>query len=272
VLLAAAAALAALPPLAHASITIGQVGNATASSCDAGSDLMEPTVPLGNPYVAPGVGTITSWAMSAVGPAGQQLTMKMYRKVADPLTYQAVGHAGPETLIPGSLNTFPASVRVKPGDVLGFHTVTDNSKCAFPATGATLLAASQDVADGGSAAFNTVSEDFSLNIQATFVPDNVFTGAPKVKRNRKKGTATITVNLPNPGELTGSGGGAKVATAITSKSVPAAGPAKLKVKAKGSKLRALSQSGKVVLKLKLTYVPTGGDPHTEKLKVKLLKR
>jgi hypothetical protein len=258
-------AVAASP--AAASVTIGQVGNAIGSSCDSGIELVEPTVPLGNPYVAPGVGTITSWAMNATGPAGQQLTMKMYRKVADPSTYQVVGHAGPQTLTPGSLNTFPASVRVQPGDVLGFRTVTNNSKCAFQLVGTTLLLTNQDLADGGSAAFDPITEDASLNIQATFVPDNAFTGKPKVKRNKKNGTATVTVNLPNPGTLSASGGGAKISKAKTVQ----AGANKLKVKAKGLKKRQLSQNGKVGLSLSVIYTPTGGDPHQQKIKLKLLK-
>ena len=252
---------------AGAAVTIGQVGNAAGSACDAGIDLTEPTVPLGNSYVAPGVGTITSWAMNASGPAGQQLTMKMYRKVADPSTYQVVGHAGPETLTPGSLNTFPASVPVKPGDVLGFRTVTNNSKCAFQLPGTTLLFTNQDLADGSSAAFDTLSENASLNVQATFVPDNAFTGKPKVKRNKKNGTATVTINLPNPGTLSASGGGAKISKAKT----VLAGASKLKVKAKGLKKRQLSQNGKVGLSLSVIYTPTGGDPHQQKIKLKLLK-
>src|SRR3954453_19573405 len=109
---------------ASATVTIGQVGDAAGSSCDPNFDALEPTPPSGNPYVAPGVGTITSWSMRAAGPVGQQLTMKIFRKVREPSTYQVVGHAGPQTLTPGSLNTFPANIRVQAGDALGFHNVT----------------------------------------------------------------------------------------------------------------------------------------------------
>src|SRR5690349_8900883 len=129
--------LAAAAP-ASAAVTIGQVADPTSSDCDPNLDALEPTVPSGTSYVAPGVGTITSWSMRAVPPAGQQLTMKMFRKVGDPSTYQVVGHAGPQTLTPGSLNTFPANIRVQAGDVLGLHTVTAGSRCAFEAPGATL--------------------------------------------------------------------------------------------------------------------------------------
>jgi hypothetical protein len=256
--------LAAAP--AGASVTIGQLGAAAGSSCDIGIDIFEPVPPSGNPYVAPGVGTITSWSMAAIAPTGQQLTMKMFRKVGEPSRYQVVGHAGPETLTPGSVNTFPANIRVQAGDALGFRTVTDGTKCAFEAPGANLFFAPDDLADGASADFEVAAEDFSLNIQAAFNPDNTFRLA-KTKRNRHKGNATLTFDLPNPGTISGSGGGAKVAKSKT----VAAGKAKLKVKARGLKSRTLNSDGKVKLKLQVIYTPTGGDPKAKKLKVKLLK-
>ena len=53
---------------------------------------------------------------------------------------------------------------------------------------------------------------------------------------RRKGTATLTVEVPNPGELTVSGKGVKAASAegaVISKTVGAAGEVKLKIRAKG---------------------------------------
>ena len=105
------------------------------------------------------------------------------------------------------------------------------------------------------------------------MPSNSLT-LGKVKRNTKKGTATITVNVPNPGELTGSGKGAKVARAsgaVTSKAV-SAGNAQLLIKAKGKKKRKLNKRGKVKLKVAITYTPTGGAPNTQSRKLKLKKR
>jgi hypothetical protein len=109
---------------------------------------------------------------------------------------------------------------------------------------------------------------------AVFVkPSNAVTlGA--ITRNKKKGTATLTVNVPNPGELTGSGNGVKASSAggaVISKSVPA-GAAQLLIKAKGKKKRKLNETGKVKLNVAVTYTPTGGDPSTQSVKVKLLKK
>ena len=111
-----------------------------------------------------------------------------------------------------------------------------------------------------------------MNISAVINPTNSLTPGA-VTRNKKKGTATLAFNLPNPGGLAGSGQGAQVAStgAVTSKVVPA-GTATLVVKAKGKKKRKLNEKGKVKLNLAVTYTPTGGDPSTESMKVKLKKR
>ena len=108
---------------------------------------------------------------------------------------------------------------------------------------------------------------------AVFVkPSNAVTlGA--ITRNKKKGTATLPVNVPNPGELTGSGNGVKASSAgraVISKSV-GAGQAQLLIKAKGKKKKQLNQKGKVKLSVAVTYTPTGGDPSTQSVKVKLKK-
>jgi tripartite motif-containing protein 71 len=104
-------------------------------------------------------------------------------------------------------------------------------------------------------------------------PSNAFTLGP-ISRNKKKGTATINLTLPNPGELTGSGSGVKASSAgraVTSKSV-GAGQAQLLIKATGKKKRKLNETGKVKLSVVVTYTPTGGDPSTQPVKVKLKKK
>ena len=104
------------------------------------------------------------------------------------------------------------------------------------------------------------------------IVSNDFTIAT-ITRNKKKGTATVTVNLPDPGELVGSGKGVKAFSgqAVTSKSA-AAGPAKLVIKAKGKKKRKLATTGKVKLNVTISFTPTGGKAKTVPLKVKLKKK
>jgi hypothetical protein len=100
-------------------------------------------------------------------------------------------------------------------------------------------------------------------------PDNALT-LGKLKRNQKAGTAQQVVLLPLPdaGTLTISGKGLKTKT----KNVADTGRVKLKVVPKGKKRAQENRTGKVKLKAKITYKPTGNATKTLKRKVKLLKR
>jgi hypothetical protein len=62
-----------------------------------------------------------------------------------------------------------------------------------------------------------------------------------------------------------------VGSAIISKTVSAR-VVKLKIRAKGKQKAILNETGKVKVKPKITYTPTGGDPSTQSIKVKLKKK
>jgi len=104
-----------------------------------------------------------------------------------------------------------------------------------------------------------------------FVYSNSFT-LGRITRNKKKGTATLTVDVPNPGDLTAKGKGVKAAgAAVISKTVTAPGAVELLIAAKGKKKRKLNKTGRMKLNANITYTPTGGDPSTQSIKVKLKK-
>jgi hypothetical protein len=192
------------------------------------------------------------------------MTMKIWRQVAGS-RYTVVGHDGPRPLDDNELNTFPASVPVKPGDVLGLHTGStgDLVSCVSAMTpGDSLLNRLGDAVDGESPLFSTTVTRH-LNIAANFLPSNSLTlGA--ITRNKKKGTATITVSVPNEGELAASGKG------VTANLLGP--PNRLLIRARGKKQKTLNQTGKVKLTVAVTYTPTGGDPNTQSVKVKLKKK
>ena len=237
---------------ASASVTIGQLAPASAATgCSPGWDFLDSTVTSGNSYVIPGTGTVTSWSTETAAGSSQQMAMKIFRHVTDPVhpnTYRAVGHDGPHPLAADSLNTFAANIAVQPGDVVGVSTPNAGNPpdCQFPVPGEPYLSRSPVLADGAQGDFGAFSPDFRDNVTALFDPSNTFT-LGQLTRNKKEGTATITVNdIPNPGDLTGSGKGATVAsTAVTSKAVTPPGPATLTIKAKGKKKRPLTETGKV---------------------------
>jgi hypothetical protein len=114
-----------------------------------------------------------------------------------------------------------------------------------------------------------------LLVNMVIVPSNTFSFA-KAKSNLKLGIVILTVEVPGPGELSASGKGVRQASASggarASKTVTAAGTATLKIKAKGAAKGKLDTTGRVTLKPKITFSPTGGTPTSQKQKVKLRKR
>jgi hypothetical protein len=100
-------------------------------------------------------------------------------------------------------------------------------------------------------------------------PDNAFS-LGKLKRNKKKGTAKLVVNLPVPdaGTVTIQGKGMKTKT----RSAADTGMVKLPVIAKGKKRKQENRTGKVKIKAKVTYQPVGNALKTLTRKLKLKKK
>jgi hypothetical protein len=164
--------------------------------------------------------------------------------------------------------------------------VADNTSTVFRATatdaaGNTSLCSSSSVtyvedsapapppsgpSSGGGSAFP--SSDFSFG---------------KQRRNKKKGIVILTVFLPGPGEigLTGKGvepiGGASAALARMSLAVSGGKvtlrvrPAKPGKSARELRLR-LRRKGKATVRVRVTYIPTGGVANTQARKVKLVRK
>ena len=113
----------------------------------------------------------------------------------------------------------------------------------------------------------------NVNVSAVFNPSNTVT-VGSTALNKKKGTATLNLTLPNPGDLTASGSGVSAASAghaQISKAVTP-GPAQLLIKATGKKSKTLNQKGKVTLTVAITYTPTNGAPGTQSVQVQLKKK
>jgi hypothetical protein len=128
------------------------------------------------------------------------------------------------------------------------------------------------LADGGPGRAPRSARPYEIALNAEINPTSTFT-LDAITHNKKTGTATIAAKVPNPGELTGSGGGVKVASAaVTRKQVRAPGKVKLLIKAKGKKKRKLNSTGKVKVWPEITYTPIGGSASTQSMKVRLIKR
>jgi hypothetical protein len=90
----------------------------------------------------------------------------------------------------------------------------------------------------------------------------------KLKKNRRKGTATLAVTIPEPGTLVVSGRGIRRATLRSDKGATLRVP----LKGAGKGLKRLNRKGKLKSKLKLVYSPVGGDPNSQQRRIALSKK
>jgi hypothetical protein len=115
----------------------------------------------------------------------------------------------------------------------------------------------------------------AVTLTSAKIPNDFSFG--KLSRNKHKGTASLTVNVPSAGTLGLTGKGVKPqrltrgSRATASKAV-AAGTVKLLVKAKGKAKKKLNKTGKAKVKVSVTYTPTSALPNTQTKRVKLVKK
>jgi hypothetical protein len=255
---------------ASAAVTIGQLPmSAPSAMCPAtgaGHDYLQPSVTGGNLYSARQAGTITSWSTLSSS-RGATFTFKAFRRTSDPDVFQVVGRDTGNTLSAG-LNTFPANIGVRSGDLIGVHERGGgaNSSCTFFMPGDGALRRPGDLGSDQSAPFSPVA-NVRLNLSAVLVPSNAFT-ITAISRNRRNGTARITTDLSNPGFATIGGKGLKKSRATTA----VARRVSLKVATTGKSKRKLARTGSLKVAVTVTFNPTGGDPSSQIVRLQLSKR
>jgi virginiamycin B lyase len=94
-------------------------------------------------------------------------------------------------------------------------------------------------------------------------------GLVRVKRNKRRGTAKLSVVVPGPGDL---------ALAKTKKvkakqkRADSLGTVKLTIRPKRKAKASLKKHGKANVKAKVTYTPDGGEPSTKSRTIRLVKK
>jgi hypothetical protein len=253
----------ACAPAADAAVTIGQLppGSPSPFCTISGLDYLQPSVTGGNLYVAKEAGTITSWTTNASG-AGATYVFKIFRRTTDPDSFQVIAHAPMHVLSVG-INTVSVNMHVESGDMIGFHESGPANSCAFSQLGDNVINRSGNLADGAAGTF-TPQNDVRLNLSAVLVPDNSMTLA--VTKDQKRGTASITATTSNPGVVSIVGKGMKKKTART---LAVAGPVTFSVATIGKTRHKLERKGRVVLPVRVSFLPNGGDGSTQSINLKL---
>jgi hypothetical protein len=288
--LVAVAALIAAPGGASAAATIGATFPSPSSACGTNVTVLQTSSPASQ-YAAASPGVITSWTFQAGSTAPANLKLKIGRS-AGGANFLIVGESPEKHPSANTSNTYSdIQIPVQAGDMIGYWAEGPTSFCGRLVSEYLFRSRAGDQLPGTTQPYGSESSGFQIDFSARLEPDcdndglgdesqdadltachsNAFTFAG-LTRNKKKGTATLKVNVPEPGELIGSGNGAKVAAAgATISKAVTAGTAQLLIKAKGKKKRKLNETGKVKLSVAVTYTPTGGKPNTQSVKVKLKK-
>jgi Ca2+-binding RTX toxin-like protein len=180
------AAFIAAPEGAGAATSTSMVGQnfAPDSSCFVRFTLLQRSVASGNSYSVGTAGVITSWSFQTGSSVVPDLKLKVARPQSNG-SYLFIGEAaaGAQTL--DAVNTYPASIPVQAGDIIGFHGVggVAGVPCATETTDSNDVAA---VFEGdpavGTAPFPTaLSDPYRLPISATVTtttPDHSCKGKP----------------------------------------------------------------------------------------------
>jgi hypothetical protein len=215
-------------------------------------------------------GTVVRWGIR-VGDSTRLTNLRIIR----PLGGGFFTGAGTSASVvpPTNATTFyKAHLPIRIGDYIGIDCCSDGAPGAeFFVSGPAIRYEWQpSLANGGAGRppLNTDLYEVAVNaeITSTFAVD-------VIRRNKKKGTATLTVSVAHAGEVTGAGKGVRVANAaVISKPVSGPGSVQFLIKPKGKKRRKLNSAGKVKVRPKITYTPRGGESVTRSVGVKLIKR
>jgi hypothetical protein len=215
-------------------------------------------------------GTVVRWRIR-VGDSTRVTSLRIIRPLGGGF-FTGAGTSASVTPPINATTSYEAQLPIRIGDYIGIDC------CEFPDPGAKFFVTGAAIrnewlpslTDGGPGRAPSGSSLYEVALNADIT--STFT-VDAITRNKKKGTATLTVTVAHAGELTGAGKGVRVANAaVIGKTVSAPGSVQLLIKAKGRKKKKLNSTGKVKVKPKITYTPTGGEPVTKSVKVKLKKK
>jgi hypothetical protein len=216
-------------------------------------------------------GTVVRWRIR-VGDSTRPTNLRIIRPLGGGF-FTAAGTSASVTPPINATSSYATDLLIRIGDYIGIDCCSPGPPGAeFFKSGVPAIRDEwqPSLADGGPrrppSSANLYEVALNADITTTFTVD-------AITRNKKKGTAKLTVTLPFAGELTGAGKGIKVANAVNSMTVSAPGSVRLLIKARGrKKKKKLNSTGKVKVKPEITYTPTGGEPATKSVKLKLMKK
>jgi hypothetical protein len=254
-------------PTIEAFPTKNDPGCNAGAACSATNLALPASHQSGGGLTSPVNGTVTSWVARAN--TGNGISLQVLRQVSG-ITYSGVATSAPQSWPAEVSPTFPTSLPIQRGDTIGL--LNPNQDLVYAETpGATsaawYLAPGGPLADGTTRAADAIASPREVLVRAFVEPTNMVTlGALTV--SGKNGTATQTVSVPNPGQLSYSGTGVNVTGPA---SVAAPGDIQVTVRATGKKRKKLNKKGKVSVSIATTFTPNFGAARTAPTNLTLRK-
>jgi hypothetical protein len=212
-------------------------------------------------------GTVTSWRAKAN--VTDRLTLRVLRQTGG-LSFTAAATGAEFNSAGSDTGQVATSLPIAIGDTIGLNSAMGRL-IEGETTGATMGSFVPPLADGATLAATAVPNREVL-VQATIEPTNTVT-AGTIVRNKKKGTATVTITVPNAGQLSYTGTGVNVTGPA---SIAAPGDVQVTVRATGKKRKKLNKKGKVSVSFGTTFTPNFGaagiTPTNLTLRKKLKKK
>lgn len=280
-------ALLALPSASHGTVTIGSDlgdANSIAIGCIGGScTRVQTSLPAddqtANGVASPVNGTVVRWRVKSIASA-TQLPIA-FRVISPAAGGQFTGGGISATVTPPDIDgvtPFVSSIPIKIGDLYGLNYGAGNHEyfgiSAGPNSGQ-LFNPGLALGSTRTPQSNTTEQ---LLVNADIEPTSKLTSVKK--KAKRGGKVKLTIEVPNAGTLVAGDkkdkgvtavAAAKKPTLVKSKRIQASAPGTLSVLLKPTKAArsALAAGRKPKAKLKLVFTPTGGDPSSKLLQVKL---
>jgi hypothetical protein len=274
------------PSGAEATFTIGSnlgrppsTGIGCPSTCTLASASLAANAIASSGLTSPVNGKIVTWRIRT-GSSNGPVAFRVIRRASDG---SATGAGTVAEVTPPTMTTtpYPADLPIAIGDTIGVDVGASGSGFVLVNGTGTIDRWSPALPDGGPFQPRVGTNSFELALNADIEPTSAFTiGAIKPG---KGGKLTVTATLPNPGTLEGGDkNDSSLATVAGKKKSKYLQHATMPVGVAGQTVRlllkptklarsVLAENGRLKTKAKVVFTPTGGNPSTQTLKVKLKK-
>ena len=275
--------LLALPATAQGTVTIGsslvRAANASTSGCAGGTctfaiGALDADRQASGGISSPVDGMITTWRIGA-GSSSGPAALRVVRPLAGGL-YTSGGAAPQVTPAVNATSTYAVQLPIQRGDLIGVDCCGAGATfftASTPQTARLDFEPGPLAAGPGTAPID--SDNFEVLVNADIEPTSAFT-VNRVRR-KKGGAISVTVQLPNPGTLAAGDphdyalGAPGVKPLLLKPGVADVSPGSVTVTTRPTQRARdfLARRGRLKIRVKVLFTPTGGLPSGQTRKIKL---